>query len=164
MTAVDLGRIAARGDYVRRQLAELRETGRTMGADAFAGDRDAPPAARYRLQTAIEALIDIAYHLAAKGGRQAAKDAHEAFEAMVRLGILEASAMPRYHAMLRFRNLVVHGYLNIDDRQIYAMITGEDARDIEEVLRRFEAGAARLAEVSGSGPAQDTRPAPADAG
>ncbi len=107
----------------------------------FSTDPYLPGAARYALQTAIEALIDIAYHLSAKLAQHAPQDAHDAFVTMVREGILDSADLPRYRDMLRFRNRVVHGYLDMDNARIYGMIQGQDLKDIEAILERFEAAA-----------------------
>jgi len=141
--SVQLERVQRRAEYVRTQLRELRRIARDMDLPAFLADPDAPAAVRYRLQTAVEALIDIAFHLSAKMTQHAPQDASDAFATMTRAGILDIGALPRYQQMLRFRNRVVHGYLEVDDEILYGMLTGPDLQDIESALGRFEEAAAR---------------------
>lgn len=143
--SVQLERVQRRAEYVRTQVRELRRLASEMDLQAFLAAPDAPAAVRYRLQTAVEALIDIAFHLSAKVVQHAPDDAADAFATMTRAGILDPAALPRHQQMLRFRNRVVHGYLEVDDEVLYGMLTGPDLRDIESVLGRFEEAAARSA-------------------
>jgi len=140
---VDTGRVRQRADHVRTQLTVLRSIATSTDADGFARDRMAAAATRYLLQTCIEALIDIAYHLSAKLAQHAPKTAHDAFDTMVKLRILDEDTLPRHHEMLRFRNRVVHGYLDVEDRRIHAMISGPELDEIATTLARFESAALR---------------------
>lgn len=47
--------------------------------------------------------------------------------------------MRAYHQLLRFRNRIVHGYLDVDNGRLYEMMSGSDLDDIEEVLAAFAA-------------------------
>ena len=135
---VDVGRVRQRASFVREQIAALTAIAVQTDVDTFAADRVRASAARYLLQTAIEGLIDLAYHLSAKLAQRAPSNAHDAFLTMSRLGILEADAMPRLHDMLRLRNRIVHGYLDVDERRVYGMITGGEIDDIAHTLGRLE--------------------------
>lgn len=141
MSRIDVGRVRERAAYVRAQIRVLRALAGRTDAEAFARDALSAAAARYLLQTSIEALIDLAYHLSAKLAQHAPRDAHDAFDTMGQLGILDAAGMARRHEMLRFRNRVVHRYLNIDDRRIHAMICGPDLEDLLEILGALERSA-----------------------
>ena len=68
----------------------------------------------HRLQTAIQAMIDVAFQLSAKVFKQAPENAVQAFEILKREGVIPPEQMPDLRRMARFRNLVVHGYLRRD--------------------------------------------------
>ncbi len=140
--AIDRERLEARSVYVRSQLAALKRIVSSIDAERFAAHPLRPPAARYHLQTAIEALIDIAFHLCAKLLRHAPTDAQDAFARLVAAGVLPKERAGKFREMLRFRNRVVHGYLDVDDLQVYRLILGE-LDDIEAALVGFEGAAQR---------------------
>ncbi|HVB08914.1 MAG TPA: HepT-like ribonuclease domain-containing protein [Bacillota bacterium] len=139
--SVDIDRVRQRAEYVRRQVAALRAVPLRMQRAAFVVDPYVPSAVRYQLQTSIEALIDLAYHHSAKLAQHAPQDARDAFVTMAQQGILDVANLPRYHAMLRFRNRVVHGDLDVDNGTLYHMISGQDLQDLESVLAQFETAA-----------------------
>ena len=139
--AIDLDRVQARATYVRAQVAALRRIAGRMDAAGFVAEPDLPLAALHRLQTAIEALIDLAFHLSAKLAQRAPADAQEAFTILAGLDVLDPASLGRQRAMIRFRNRVVHGYLDVDHSQVFQMMSGADLADIEDVLARFESAA-----------------------
>ncbi len=160
MTRIDIGRVRERGAYLRTQVQHLRALAARTDAETFGRDALSAAAARYLLQTSIEALIDLAYHLSAKLAQHAPRDAHDAFETMGRLGILDAEGMPRRHEMLRFRNRIVHRYLDVDDRRIHAMICGPELEELLGTLDALERSALGAAAKNGSGAAEASGEAP----
>lgn len=88
---------------------------------AFVQDWVLRSMAERALQVATEIVIDIAERvLALKGGGPAATAA-DAIRKLVNMGIL-ASAEP-YAEMVRFRNLIVHEYEEIDPDLLYELAT-----------------------------------------
>ena len=86
----------------------------------------------YRLQTAIQAMIDVAYQLCAHAFSTAPDGAAHAFELLRQHGLLSEEMLQETRRMSRFRNLVVHGYLRRDDA-----IVMEIARNHLEDFRTF---------------------------
>lgn len=83
------------------------------------------------LQTSIEAMIDIAFHLCAKLHAREPQSAADAFEILAEFGDLPRAFLPKVLKMVRFRNLVVHGYMHIDSGAVEAIVT-EDLEDFAE--------------------------------
>lgn len=83
------------------------------------------------LQTSIEAMIDIAFHLCAKLHAKEPQSAAGAFEILADFGDLPREFLPRALKMVRFRNLVVHGYLQINSRAVETIVT-QDLVDFAE--------------------------------
>ncbi|HHY95188.1 MAG TPA: DUF86 domain-containing protein [Firmicutes bacterium] len=101
---------------------------------------------KYALQTAVEAMIDIAYHLSAKVYRHPPADARDAFTELVKGGTLDSSDLPTYLAMVGFRNRVVHGYLRIDpDKKVYE-IARTSRGDFTKFIKRVKQFAASKGE------------------
>jgi len=73
------------------------------------------------LQVAIEIMIDIAERLIASEGAGPVATAPDAIEKLVELGIL-GSEQP-YVKMVRFRNLIVHEYEEIDPKMLFELAT-----------------------------------------
>jgi uncharacterized protein YutE (UPF0331/DUF86 family) len=73
------------------------------------------------LQVAAEIMIDIAERIIALNNAGPAAGSAEAIDKLVRLGVIE-SAEP-YRSMVRFRNLIVHEYEEIDPQILYTLIT-----------------------------------------
>lgn len=89
------------------------------------------------LQVAIEACIDVAYHLIASEGWTPPETARAAFRALVAHGRLEADLADRLGLAAGLRNLIVHDYAELDLDLLAAAV-----RDDLDDLRRFGALAA----------------------
>ena len=108
------------------ELAELDE-------DEFLGNKHYVSSAKYNLLVAIEACIDIAYHLISKNKLRLPKDYADSFRVLEENGIIDRELARRLILMARFRNRLVHIYWDIDDRMIYKIIS-ESITDTEEFL------------------------------
>jgi uncharacterized protein YutE (UPF0331/DUF86 family) len=89
------------------------------------------------LQVMVEIVIDVCERIVALKGAGPAATAGEAVEKMVQLGILQ-SAEP-YRSMVRFRNLIVHQYEEIDPAILYDLATNR-----LDAFRQFRAEIDRL--------------------
>ena len=67
-------------------------------------------------------MIDIAFHLCAKRHAREPQSAADAFEILAEFGDVPRAFLPKALKLVRFRNLVVHGYLHVDSG---ARIVGE---------------------------------------
>lgn len=120
---IDNDRIRDRLRYIREQVGVL---------EPLAGD-DAARSARLQdplsfsgivrhLQTSVEAMIDIAFHLCAKLYAREPQSAAHAFELLAERGDLPREFLPTAIAMVRFRNLVVHGYLSTSSDEVERIV------------------------------------------
>lgn len=91
-------------------------------------------AAVRRLQTAIEAAVDAALHIVARENLGRPHDHGDAFRLLARAGVVAPEDLSRLLAMVRFRNLAVHLYADVDDEAVWEIIDG----DLSD-LRRFAA-------------------------
>ncbi|MBW3611010.1 MAG: DUF86 domain-containing protein [Actinobacteria bacterium] len=95
---------------------------------------------KYLFVTAIEGCIDAAHHVAASEGWSPAETNAGAMEVLGRHGALDRQLTETMVAAVRFRNLLVHRYAEVDDR-----LTVEHLREVT-VLRRFVAAMVALAD------------------
>ena len=86
------------------------------------------------LQVCAQNCIDVATHLAASAGHSPT-DYSSAIDALVPLGILEAEFAARFRAVAGFRNLLVHGYLEVDVSRLHQLLN-ERLDDFEKFASR----------------------------
>lgn len=122
MGEVDAGRILAKLTYIDAELAVLRPVAEYT--------TDAPPGplmvagVRYAIQTSIEAVIDICFHVSAKAARHVPQGAHDALNATVAGTGVADTQVKRWHDMIGLRNRPVHGYEQVEDQQLLAGLPG----------------------------------------
>jgi uncharacterized protein YutE (UPF0331/DUF86 family) len=113
---------------------------RTQGEERYLGDEDPRLKTERALQLAIQVCIDVAAHVTSELGLLAPQTYREAFAGLASSGLLPGDLADRLGDAAGLRNLLVHGYGDLDDRQIWA------ALDRLDDLRAFAAAAARAAE------------------
>lgn len=132
---------------VRRHLVALdaatrrlrRHVGRSL--DEFAADEDAVWAVERGLQIAAQNALDVATHVAAGSGRDV-PDYAAAIDALRDIGVLPAPFAARFRAVAGFRNVLVHGYLDVDLARVHAVLE-ERLDDFAEFARLVDAFVAR---------------------
>lgn len=137
MTPVDSAKLRSHVDYVRanvRKLEQLRESGRAQ----FLDDDVAQAAAARWLQTAIEAMIDMANHIIAREGLGVPRAYSETMEILLREGVLPGDRRDAYLAMVRFRNRIVHLYDEVDPEGIWTIIE-DDLSDFDAFIAAIAA-------------------------
>jgi uncharacterized protein YutE (UPF0331/DUF86 family) len=104
---------------VRRHLASperaLRNLERHRGtpADRLRADPDLLWSVEHGLQLCAQNALDIATHLAAAAGLDSPTCAG-AIDRLSELGVLPGDFAARFRAIAGFRNVLVHGYLEVD--------------------------------------------------
>jgi uncharacterized protein YutE (UPF0331/DUF86 family) len=118
---VNLDRLRELAGHLRNACRQLREIG-TQEVEAFLADTKAVNSAKYLAIVAAEAALDICNHLAAKKGGRSPEDYADCMTVLGELGILEPDLRMRMSQMARFRNLLVHLYWRVDDREVWRVI------------------------------------------
>jgi uncharacterized protein YutE (UPF0331/DUF86 family) len=109
---VDAARLLALLDRLARETDGLRRLAALPDGE-LGPESDAMAAVKYRFVVAVEVAVDVSRHVAASEGMRAPQDMRDAFVVLVEQGWLPATAdLP---AMAGFRNLLVHGYAEVDD-------------------------------------------------
>ena len=133
MGDVNLDRLRELAGHLRNTCRQLREIGK-QDVDAFLSDAKTVNSAKYLLIVAAEASLDICNHLAAKKGGRSPEDYADCMAILGELGVLETDEKVRMSKMARFRNLLVHLYWKVDDREVFRVIR-ENLHDFETYLR-----------------------------
>lgn len=135
--------IRERADIIRQNLIRLEEIRQTTWED-FQADYLKVEASKHLLQTAIEAMIDICAHFVARLRLNIPKDSAGLVRALEKAGLLPKEHADKYVHMVRFRNLLVHLYAEVDDRQVYDILQN----NLDD-FRTFIADAWRIAREKG---------------
>lgn len=120
---------------VKNALQSLYEL-RGLEEEEFLKNRHYIASAKYNLLVAIEACIDIAYHLISRNKFRLPRDYADSFRVLNERGLIDDDLTKRLILMARFRNRLLHLYWEVDDKMIYRIIS-EDIKDIEEFLSRL---------------------------
>jgi uncharacterized protein YutE (UPF0331/DUF86 family) len=114
-------------ETIRRHLAaldlalqQLRRLGRRPLED-LRGDLDLLWAVERGLQLCVQNVLDVATHLVASAGRDA-PDYASAIDELGALGVLPADFARRLRAIAGFRNILVHGYLEVDVERLHRVL------------------------------------------
>jgi len=118
---VDTTPIVRRLQRIEDALEALRPLS-LVDRDTFLRDPYLAPAAERYLQVAIQAALDIGSILLAEHGQRPPNTYAEVFEALASAGILPSDLAARLVPMARFRNVLVHLYLDVDAARVYSYI------------------------------------------
>ena len=117
-------------------IREMVEGMRSLPLESFqafsAHPRD-PAAAESYLRRALEALLDLGRHVAARGFGRAVTEYKEVGDAMVELEILDPDAGTLLRRLAGYRNRLVHFYDEVSKQELYEICAGKTG-DIEAVL------------------------------
>ena len=130
-------------EVVRRHLAALREALSNLrrhagrSAQELRTDADLRWIVERGLQLCIQNVLDIATHLAAAAGLDS-PDYATSIDRLAELSVLPATFAARLHPIAGFRNILVHGYLQVD-LEILQRVLRDKLGDLEEFAACVEA-------------------------
>lgn len=85
------------------------------------------------LRRALEALLDLARHVLAKGFGRAPAEYAEVARQLGEVGVVDAARCARLMEMARYRNRMVHFYDEISDAELHGILSKE-LQDVEDVV------------------------------
>ena len=130
--SVSRGVVADKIAVIRRMLDGIRSLPLRDTA-AFTADPRMTAAAESYLRRALEALLDLARHVLAKGFGRAPAEYGEVARQLGEVGVVDTPLPERLNIMARYRNRMVHFYDEITDEELYHIVTTE-LGDIEAVV------------------------------
>ncbi len=110
-------------DSFVRNLHQLE----TIPLDEYLADENVQAVVERRLQLAIQSCMDIAGYVVASLALQSPDEPENIFVLLGKEGILSHDLSRRMAGMVRFRNILVHDYLEIDSEIVHAALAGEVA-------------------------------------
>ncbi len=132
MSANDVQR---RLEILRANLARLAEIPQET-FEVFSADFRNLDSALHRLQTSIQALLDLGAVLVSRLGLPAPRTSIDILTSLEAAGHLPEGSSVRFRPILGFRNRVVHLYDRIDEKIVYRILT-EERGDLAELLELF---------------------------
>jgi len=127
---------------IREKVVDIRENVEVLkyyayqDQDTFLSNKEAVRSARYAFIVMIEASCNIANHLCAKLLNNSPESYAECFLILGNNDLITKELSQRLGKMAGFRNLLVHGYAEIDDKKMFAIMQN-NLEDIEWWLKEL---------------------------
>jgi len=124
---------------VRRHLLALDQALQTLrqhqgrSVEALRSSREERWVVERGLQLCIQNVLDVATHVAASEGRDV-PDYATAIDLLAEFEILPADFAARFRAVAGLRNVIVHGYLDVDPAIVHRLLN-ERLEDFAEFAR-----------------------------
>jgi uncharacterized protein YutE (UPF0331/DUF86 family) len=131
-----------RPEVLRRRLSRLGEyldILKRLAAyplEEFLASPERYGAAERFLQLSLEAINDMAAHVAAEEGWGPFERARDLVDLFLARGLVEEELAERWRRMIGFRNLLVHDYLDVDRKLVHRFLR-EGLQDLEALARVF---------------------------
>lgn len=124
---VDAERVIRLLDGIRQDVERLRRVS-PSGEEAL-------DAIKYRFITAIEGAARVAHHLAVSEGWTTPESNAEAFAVLADHGVITPELATQLGRAAGFRNVLVHRYVEVDDKQVLANLTR--LTDLDDYVREI---------------------------
>ena len=108
-------------DAYVQQLQQLKH----VSIDDYVEDDNLQAIVERRLQLSIQVCMDIAGYLIAQLGLRSPAEPENVFAVLGQEGIIPQELAKRMAGMVRFRNILVHDYLDIDSYIVHSSLTVE---------------------------------------
>jgi uncharacterized protein YutE (UPF0331/DUF86 family) len=100
------------------EAVALLEQYRNADSDKLVSEKEKLGNIKYQFVIAAEACIDLCNHIAAKGLFAAPESYSKCFDVLTEHGVIGAELAAKMADLARFRNLLVHLYWKVDDREV----------------------------------------------
>jgi uncharacterized protein YutE (UPF0331/DUF86 family) len=121
---VDTTAIAARLRKLDSYLRTLRQM-QAVPLDEYLSDDNIQTIVERKFQLAIQACMDIASYLIGQLGLTAPEELHNVFAVLGQEGVIGRELAGHMVGMVRFRNILVHDYLESDSEIVHRSLTEE---------------------------------------
>ncbi len=119
-TQMILERLKRLAEYV-----EFLKRKRSLRREEFLGDQESQLSVERALQLAIQIVIDIASHILATTSNVTPQDYSDAIIKLAQVGVIPTTFASKIAPMPRFRNVLVHEYVDIDTNRVYRSLQDE---------------------------------------
>lgn len=115
---IDENKIIKKINTIKKALINLNELAK-LKPDEFLSDFKYYDSAKYNLQIAIEAMIDIGNHVISRFNYDPPKTYADTFEILGKNNLLPSDLVNTYKLMAKFYNRIVHFYDDINESEVY---------------------------------------------
>lgn len=115
---------------------ELLEKYENLNLDDFLKNKDLIDAVKYRLINIIEACMNICNHIVVKKFNIISESYGECFKILAEYGIINKDLSNSLVKMARFRNLLIHLYSKVDDKEVYRILK-ENLIDVKNFIKEI---------------------------
>jgi uncharacterized protein YutE (UPF0331/DUF86 family) len=129
---VDHDLIIAKAGTVKAHLDRIADKA-GPNLQLFISDVDRQDIVAFNLHLAVENCIDIAAHIISENGWGVPGSASEMFYLLEEKGMLDQAMTERMIKAVGLRNLIMHEYVNIDLKRLFATVR-EDLNDLTVFL------------------------------
>lgn len=134
---VDAEQVEDRLERLEAMLEEL-EGVRSTGEKAYLADAKQRLATERLLQLSIQICIDLAAQVVSEQSAAPPSSYSDVFKVLGDKGVVSADLAKRLGNAARQRNLLVHLYMEIDDRAVFASLTFlDDFREFAKTVERL---------------------------
>ena len=117
--------VAKKIAFIKEQVNEIESLIQSKSRKEILSDPWLIKGLKYSLQVAIEAMIDIIYHICAKHFKKAPVDARDGLGILLENNLIAEKDFLTFSQMIGFRNKVVHGYQEISSEKVYEIAANE---------------------------------------
>ena len=114
-------KIAKMVSEMRKALARLQYH-KTLDKETFFIDPDKISSAKYNFVIAIESAIDICNHVISQNSYRIPDDYADTFQILGEQGVFETDFINDLKEMAKFRNRLIHIYMEVDNEQVYNIL------------------------------------------
>jgi uncharacterized protein YutE (UPF0331/DUF86 family) len=127
--------VRTRCQEIEDSLERLKNI-KKVGESRFLKDNDLQDIACYRLLVAIEAALNLCYHIAAKELKKVPQEYAQCFQLLEEAKMISSRLSKKLQHMARFRNLLVHMYWKINFQEVFSIIEN-DLADLSRFVRKI---------------------------
>lgn len=127
-------------EKIKQKFSEINESMKevkrlaSLDEKEFLAKKENLAALKYYLLIAIEAVGSICVHIAAKKFNKGVSVFGECFEILGKEGALDESLVSRLRQMVKFRNILIHRYWEIDDKKVLEY-SKKDTADFDDFIK-----------------------------
>lgn len=115
-------------DKITKLVSEMRKAVnrlkslKNLDKEEFLNDHDKIDSAKYNFVVAIESAIDICNHVISQNSYRVPDDYADTFQVLGEQGTFDKNFIDDLKEMARFRNRLIHLYMEVDDEQVYKIL------------------------------------------
>ena len=115
-------------DKIAKLVSEMRKAvtrlqyHKTLARETFLSDPDKVSSAKYNFVVAIESAIDICNHVISQNSYRVPDDYADTFQVLGENGAFDKDFIHDLKEMARFRNRLIHVYMELDDEQVFNIL------------------------------------------